>query len=103
MSRADRKRDRVIALCEEMAGFMCRMGMQEAQPFYLRQAEALRDEPTYLGRRRTYRTIYSASNTGAGGMSDLHVVKPDGTGDVPTTDAYYRCLHALLRATRTFP
>lgn len=103
MSSADRKRERVIALCEEMAGFMGLMGVPEAQPFYLRQADALRVEQTYLARRRIYRTIYSASNTGAGGKSDLYVVEPDGSGDVPATDAYYGCLHALLRATRTFP
>lgn len=102
-SRADEKRERVIELCEEMARFMGVMGRGEAQPFYLSQAEALRGEETFLGRRRVLRTIYSAANTGAGGMSDLYVVGEDGTGDIAATDAFTTCLHALLRATRTFP
>jgi hypothetical protein len=103
MSRSDDRRDRVISLCGEIAAFLGRMNVPEAQPFYLRQADRLRGEQTILGRRRIYRTIYSAANTGAGGMSDRYITKPDGTGDVPATEAYYKCLHQLLKATRTFP
>ncbi|MCS5511849.1 hypothetical protein NY537_03710 [Curtobacterium flaccumfaciens pv. betae] len=76
--------------------------MHSAQSFYLKNADALDADETMLGRRRIYRTIYSATNTGAGGMNDLYVTKPDGTGDVPASKAFEACLHALLKETRTF-
>ena len=103
MSRKTDRRDRVVTLSRQMAAFLGRMDMHPAQSFYLRHADALSAEETMLGRRRIYRTIYSATNTGAGGMSDLYVTKPDGTGDMPATKAFEACLHALLKETRTFP
>jgi hypothetical protein len=97
------RRDDVVALCNDVAGFLGRMEAREAEGFYLRQAEALRVEEAWLARRRIYRRIYSAANTGAGGMGDMFVVTPDGAGDVPATEAFQRSLSALLRASRTFP
>lgn len=103
MLRRRSARDEVVALCNEVAGFLGRMEAREAERFYLRQAEALRVEKAWLARRRIYRRIYSASNSGAGGMGEMFVVTPDGAGDVPATKAFQRSLSALLRATRTFP
>lgn len=103
MLRRRETRDQVVALCNEVAGFLSRMEAREAEGFYLRQAEAVRVEEARRARRRIYRRIYSTSNSGAGGMGDMFVVTPDGAGDVPATEASQRSLSALLRATRTFP
>jgi hypothetical protein len=103
MLRRRRTRDEVVALCNEVGGFLGRMEAREAEGFYLRQAEALRVEEVWLARRRIYRRIYSASNSGAGGMGDMFVVTPDGVGDVPAAEGFQRSLSALLRATRAFP
>ena len=102
MSRRRDRRDRVVALSRQIAAFLGRVNMHSAQSFYLKHADALDADETMLGRRRIYRTIYSATNTGAGGMNDLYVTKPDGTGDVPASKAFEACLHALLKETRTF-
>jgi hypothetical protein len=44
MLRRRRTRDQVVALCNEVAGFLGRMEAREAEGFYLHHAEALRVE-----------------------------------------------------------
>ncbi|PZF15210.1 hypothetical protein DEJ25_00215 [Curtobacterium sp. MCPF17_011] len=103
MTRREERRKRVIALCEEMVHFMGELDMREAQKYYRKQADALRSENTYFGRRRRYRDIFLASNSGAGGLGDAYITRPDGTGDVPATNAFRDCLSRLLKATYTIP
>ncbi len=103
MSRRNDRRNKVVVLCRQNAIFLESLDAHSAQPFYLQGTDASSAEGAMLGRRRIYRTIHAATDTGAGRMSDLYLTRSEGAGDVPATKAFQACLRALLKETRTFP